>query len=127
MDVKKLGSGTSCKESSGKENKIAINIGLAGMFLLLFLCLGAYLLLQLKVFDVFGSRLQLYKKISLGHFFFFGFNYRQDPVEMLITKRSQSKALRYNLIRAVRLLRFYLLLLLLFPFSLKIGIQRQFH
>jgi small-conductance mechanosensitive channel len=105
MDVKKTkDQQPASKQARVDEIKAGHKYWLGGYIFIALLCLGAYLLLQLKVFDVFGSRLQLYRKISLGAFFSFLVLIIGRIIEILITKRSQSKALRYNLVRAVRLL-----------------------
>src|ERR1051325_10529757 len=112
MDVKKIREQNSppkklhrtVRGTSGAEKVKARKYWIGGYIFIALLSLAAYFLLQLKAFEIFGSRLQLFKKISISIFFAFLVLTTGKIIEMLVMKRSQSKALRYNLVRVIRLL-----------------------
>lgn len=117
MDVKKSKEQIPPKKKAEvKEAGTGHKYWIGGYIFIALLCLAAYLLLQLKVFEVFGSQLKLYKKLSLGAFFSFLVLIAGRITEMIVTKRSHSKALRYNLLRAIRLLTVLIILVVLITF-----------
>jgi small-conductance mechanosensitive channel len=71
-----------------------ITIALAG--------LAAWLLLQLKVFEIWGRYLLLAKKISMGVFLAALVMICSKTAEGIVLKRSHTKAKGYNLIRLIR-------------------------
>jgi small-conductance mechanosensitive channel len=67
-------------------------------------CLTVYFLFRLHVFDVFGSYLDILKKISLGGFFAFVILMVSKFIEGIVTRHAKMPAARYNLVKAIRLL-----------------------
>jgi small-conductance mechanosensitive channel len=67
------------------------------------LCLAAYLLLRLHVFEIFGTYLELLKKIALAGFFAFLILTIATWVEQIVAKQSHIKSTRYNLIKLIKL------------------------
>src|SRR5690349_4856309 len=66
------------------------------------IALAAWLLLQLKVFGVFGAYLAFLKKLSLGVFFASAVIVVTKMAEGIVLKRSQTRAKGYNIIRLIR-------------------------
>lgn len=77
------------------------------------ICLAAWLLLQLKVFEIFGTWLVLLKKLSLGLFFASLVMIVTKTAEGIVLKKSHIKAKRYNIVRLIRLLGLIIILLIL--------------
>ena len=105
MDIKNK------KDQSAESKKIEIEkvsshhkYWIGGYALIALLCLAAYFLFRLKVFEIFGARLALLKKIAISGFFAFLVLIAGKVCEMILLRRSESKASRYNLVRVVRLL-----------------------
>ena len=79
-----------------------------------FLAIGfltAYFLLRLHVFNVFGDYRTILQKIALGSFFAIVILLIAKFAEMVISKKSHTAAIRYNLVRLVRLICFFLIVL----------------
>ena len=89
---------------------------IGGYAFIALLCIAAYFLLQLKVFEVFGSRLQLLKRISIGAFVAFLVLITGRLIEIFIVRRSQSKSLRYNLVRVTRLVTVLVIVVVIISF-----------
>jgi small-conductance mechanosensitive channel len=104
MDVKKISGQKSPSKKVLVEKIKTHRYWLGGYAFIAALSLSAYFLLQQKVFEIIGTRLQLFKKISISLFFACLVLITGKIIEMFIMKRSQSKALRYNLVRVIRLL-----------------------
>jgi small-conductance mechanosensitive channel len=98
------------------ENVRAHRYWIGGYAFIALVCFAAYFLLQQKIFEVFGTRLQLLKKISLSCFFAFLVLITGRVIEMLVVKRSQSKTLRYNLVRVIRLLTVLFIVIVIISF-----------
>jgi small-conductance mechanosensitive channel len=104
MDIKKSKESTaSAKKATVTKLKAHQKNWISGYLVIGFICLALYLLLRLNIVTFFGANLQLLKKLFLGGFFAFLILVTGKVLELLITKRTQSKTLGYNLIRAVRL------------------------
>jgi small-conductance mechanosensitive channel len=73
--------------------------------------LGAYLLLRLHIWEVFGSYLPVLKKICLGGFFVFLILTIARVIEGLVTRHAKMPLARYNLIKAIRLLAVLVILM----------------
>src|SRR6185295_17015836 len=84
------------------ETRHKVWIGSYSFFALVFL--AAYFLLRLHVFNVFGNYLSLLQKISLGGFFGIVILMIGRFVDMMVSRKSETAATRYNLIRLIRLL-----------------------
>jgi small-conductance mechanosensitive channel len=67
-------------------------------------CITIYILIRLHVFDILGDHLQLLKKIILGCFFGFTVLIAGRIIELMVTKKSHSKTLRYTMIKVIRFL-----------------------
>jgi small-conductance mechanosensitive channel len=67
------------------------------------LCLAAYLLLRLHVFEIFGTYLELLKKIALTGFFAFLILTTATWIEQIVANQSHVKSTRYNLIKLIKL------------------------
>ena len=90
---------------------------LIGGYIFLGICAAvAYLLLNLKVFGILGSYLELSKKIALGCFFAFLVLIGGRIAEMIAFKRTHIKPVRYNLVRIIRLVTAVLIFLVFISF-----------
>src|SRR5207248_3219591 len=67
-------------------------------------CLAVYFLITLHVFDVIGKYRDILQKLTLSVFFGIVVLSANKLFEMIITRRSHTKSVRYNLIRLIRLL-----------------------
>jgi small-conductance mechanosensitive channel len=65
--------------------------------------LALWLLLRLHVFEIFGSYLYTFQKVTLAAFFAFCILTAGRIIEQLISKKASHPAARYNLIRLIRL------------------------
>ena len=81
--------------------------------------LALYFLLQLHVFNLFGTYLSLLQKLSLGCFFATIVLALSRFAQMLVTRHSHSVATRYNLIRLIRLLTILLIAIVIISFLFK--------
>ncbi len=117
MDVKKSKELVSSpKKRSVKKIESQHTYWIGGYILIAALCIGAWFLLQLKTWEILGSRLALLKKIALGGFFSFVVLIIGRLLEMVVVKRSHSKSLRYNLVRMIRLLTVLLICMVIISF-----------
>jgi small-conductance mechanosensitive channel len=96
------------KQNTNKDNTHK-RIWIWSYLFLALLCLAAYFLIRLHVFDVFGTYLELLKKITLGGFFAFVILIVSKIAEGIVTRRSHVKSKKYNLIKLVRLLSFFII------------------
>lgn len=67
-------------------------------------CLALHFLLRLNIFGVFASYLPMLKRISLAAFFVFIIMGTSRYAQALLAKHSRSAAIRYNLVRLIRIL-----------------------
>jgi small-conductance mechanosensitive channel len=67
-------------------------------------CLVVYFLLRFKVFDILGTYRQLLQRLSMAGFFVFIVLIMARVVEAIITRKSHAPAVRYNVVRLVKLL-----------------------
>lgn len=117
MDVKKTAEQVKpLKQPAENENESTHKYWIGGYIFLALVCLAAYFLLQLRTFEIFGERLQLLKKISISSFFALVILITGKAAEMIILKRSHSKALRYNLVRGIRLLTVLVIMFVIISF-----------
>ena len=116
MDVKKTKAQKTPSKKSPVEKIETHKYWVGGYAFIALICLAAYFLLQLRVFEVYAPRLQLFKKISICLFFALLILITGRITEMLIVKRSQSKTLRYNLLRVIRLLTGLFILIVIVSF-----------
>jgi small-conductance mechanosensitive channel len=75
------------------------------------LCLAAYFLFRLHVFKIFGTYLELLKKISLAGFFAFLILTIAKWIERIVSKQSHVRSTQYNLIKLVKLMSVVLIAL----------------
>lgn len=99
------------------ETRHKVWIGSYSFFSLVFL--AVYFLLRLHVFNVFGNYLSLLQKVSLGGFFGIVILMIGRFVEMMVSRRSETAATRYNLIRLIRLLSVLLIAIVIISFLFK--------
>ena len=116
MDIKKTSDQNHAVKKVAAEKVKTHKYWIGGYSFIAVLCLAAYFLLQLKVFEIFGERLQLFKKISISIFFAVLVLITGRIIEMLVVRRSQSKSLRYNLVRVIRLLTVLFILVVIVSF-----------
>ena len=68
------------------------------------ICLAVFFLLRFKVFDVLGTYRLLLQHLAMAGFCVFIVLIATKALEALIKKKSQTRAVRYNFIRLIRLL-----------------------
>lgn len=109
MDIKKTKHTTSSPAANPGNKSVASITSrhkswIGGYVVIASVCLALYFLIQFNVLKISGVNLQVLKKALLGSFFAFIVLIIGRILELIIVRRSQSKTLRYNLLRAVRLL-----------------------
>ena len=80
------------------------------------ICAAFYFLLQFKVFGLLGTYRQLLQKLALAGICIFIVFMITKGIEIVIAKRSHARAIRYNLIRLIRLLSFMMAAFILISF-----------
>src|SRR5436309_2168821 len=105
MDIK-----TSSKSSKQKKevrklhNPVKQKLWIGGYFLLGVGCLLLYFLLRLKTFDIIGSYKITLLKLLLAAATGFGVLIIARFLQGIITRRSHTRAIQYNMIRLMRLI-----------------------
>jgi small-conductance mechanosensitive channel len=95
------------KNRSGIKNQIFI-----GTYVFLALTsLTLYVLLSKNVIDVFGEQRKLIEKITLGGFFTFLILTIARTIEKIVTRHARLPYARYNLIKAIRLLAVFIIIM----------------
>jgi small-conductance mechanosensitive channel len=89
---------------------------IGGYAILALLSLAFWLLFGLHIFESFGSYLPLIKKVALGCFFVFVILVMSRSAEMVVSKKSHTRSMRYNLARVIRLLTVLLVLMVIISF-----------
>jgi small-conductance mechanosensitive channel len=93
------------------EAQHAHKVFISGYVFLSLAFLIAYLLLNKGVIDAFGDRQEMAEKIALGGFLAFVVLTISRVVEMVVTRKSTMPFARYNLVRAIRLLAFIVIIM----------------
>jgi len=107
------------KEISVKEKKKITKYWIGGYLIIAAICLAFYLLIQFGVFNFFGEKEEVLKRISLTIFFGFLVLIFGKIAELFIRRRSHDKGENYNLIRAIRLVTVVLIGIVIISFLYK--------
>src|SRR2546423_5682153 len=102
MDIKTTRQIKKEKIKTGSEKKH--RAWLVSYIIFAVICLVVYFLLTYKVFYILGNYRLLIQHLSLAGFFVFIVLMITKGIELIVVKRSHTRAIRYNIIRLVRLL-----------------------
>ena len=101
---------------SDKQIETTHKYWIGGYIFLGLIALVTYFLLSLEVFGILGTYLEISRKIALGCFFAFVVLIAGRLTEMIASKRTHIKPVRYNLIRIIRLVTALLIFLVFISF-----------
>jgi small-conductance mechanosensitive channel len=79
-------------------------------------CLATYFLLRWKSFQFIGTYQPIFIKLSLAGFFSFVMLIVAKITERIVTKRSHTKGIKYNVVRLIRLLTFIIITFIIISF-----------
>lgn len=116
MEIKKSSEQRNPKKRSDKQIETTHKYWIGGYIFLAVSAAVVYFLLNLKVFGILGSYLDISKKIALGCFFAFLVLIAGRVAEMIAFKRTNIKPVRYNLVRIIRLVTAILIFLVFISF-----------
>jgi small-conductance mechanosensitive channel len=80
------------------------------------ICVVAYLSLQIRFFGLLGTYRKLLQHLALAGFFVFLVLMVSKALQRLVTKRGHTRAVQYNVVRLIRLLSFFVALLIIITF-----------
>lgn len=116
MEIKKSSERGKPKKKSDKQIETTHKYWIGGYIFFAVAAAVVYFLLNLKVFGILGSYLDISKKIALGCFFAFLVLIAGRVAEMIAFKRTYIKPVRYNLVRIIRLVTAILIFLVFISF-----------
>jgi small-conductance mechanosensitive channel len=106
MDIKTIRQVKKEAQSTGRPVKHRLWIVTYGIIAVGSLVL--YFLLRFKVFDILGTYRGLLQKLSLAGFFVFIVLIITKGIELIVLRKSHTRAIRYNFIRLIRLLSVFI-------------------
>jgi len=117
MDIKKQGkSAKTSKAVEATHDPAKQKLWIGGYLLLGIGCVALYFLFRLSIFNVISNYRPVILKLSLAAASSFGVLVISRVVQGIVSKRSHTRAIRYNIIRLVRLVTFIIIAFIFITF-----------